>query len=157
VADWQSKAVRDPNIDFNQFSVQASDSFPLLTLSCVNGNTSAVDMLQIDRLTRIATSIVDRVEVRVDSNSTLVFFPDQHKININYNYYPQLESGIETITLMPSNDPGQAQFGKLVSQFINGYSGVVRVVTETSETQIEISLLGFTQAYLSMRTDCINS
>lgn len=157
LADWNTKVVRDPVADFSQYSLQASDNFPLITFSCVSFDASPFDVLQIDRLTRIESGTIQEIEIRVDSNLAMRFYPDQHKININYTYHVQLESGIETVTLVPSNDSGKNQFAELVRQFIDGYSGVAQVKTATNETQVEFSLMGFTQAYLAMRTACLSN
>jgi len=157
LADWQSSTVRDPSADISQFSVRASDDFPMLTLSCVTVNSTPVDMLQIDRLTRIDMGVIKSIEIRVDSSPAMIFYPDQHHIIIGYQYHPQLESGIETVAMTPVGDAGEIQFAQMVRQFIDGYKSVARVTTTKGESRVEFSLLGFTQAYLSARTACISS
>jgi len=157
VADWKTKVVSDPVTNFSQFSLQASDNFPLFTISCVSLDASPIDVLQIDRLTRIESGAIQEIEIRVDSNPVIRLFPDQHKINILYNYHAQLESGIETVTLVPANDSGENQFAELVRQFIDGNRGVAQVTTATSQMQVEFSLMGFTRAYLAMRTACLKN
>jgi len=156
LADWQTKVVRDPLTDFSQFSLRPSDDFPLFTFSCVSVAGSPIDILQIDRLSRVQSDDVEKIEIQVDDNPALIFFPDQYKINIAYNYHPQLESGIETVTLMPNGNSGEIQFVELVRQLIAGYNAVAWARTATRDTKIEFSLLGFTRAYLSMRTACLD-
>jgi len=157
LADWQSKTVGNPNTQFSQFSVQSSENFPIFTVSCVSAGASLVDMLQIDRLTRDAINVIERIEIQVDDNITMIFYPDQHKMRIGYSYYSQLESGIETVTLTPADDAGLVQFAEMTRQFIDGYSGVARVIATSSESEVQFSLLGFTREYLSMRSACLNN
>jgi len=113
-------------------------------------------MLQIDRLTRIQSVGIEEIEIRVDDNAPILFFPGQYKINSGYTYYPQLESGIETVTLIPSGDSAEIQFAELVRQLIDGFSAVASVKTVTVDTQVEFSLIGFTNGYLTMRTACLD-
>jgi len=156
-ADWQTNAVRDPTGELSQFSLRATDQFPLFSVSCVSINTAAIDMVQLDRLTRNAIGVIRQIEIRVDRNQAMIFFPDQHKINIAYTYHPQLESGIETVTMVPANVSGEIQFAELVRQFIEGNRSVVRVITDTGDTRVEFSLMGFTKAYLATRTACLEN
>jgi len=150
-ADWQSKAVRDLTGELSQFSLIASDDFPQFTLSCVSNGATLVDMLQINRLTLVAISDIERVEFRVDRNPLMIFYPDQHRINVAYQYHWQIKSGIETVTLMPSNESGEVQFSELVRQFIGGRRGTARVVSENAEREVSFSLMGFTQAHEKCR------
>ncbi len=156
-ADWQTKTVHDPLGELSQFSLRASDDFPTFTLSCVDIGASTVNLLQIDRLTLVAIDGVERIEFRVDRNPRMTFFPDQHKINVAYKYHWKIKSGIETVTLMPSNDSGEVQFAELVRQFIGGRRGTARVVSKTNEREVSFSLIGFTQAHSTMRTACVDN
>jgi len=156
LADWESNTVRDPTSDLAQFSVRSSDDFPMFTLSCVSNKPTLVDMLQVDRLTRVDTGAIEVIEVRVDSNSAMIFYPDQHNIIVGYQYHAQLESGIETVTMTPAGSSGEIQFAELIRQFIEGYKAVVQVKSAEGETRVAFSLLGFTQAYLAARTDCLS-
>lgn len=156
-ANWQSKAVRDLTGEISQFSLVASEDFPQFSLSCVNNGASPVDMLQINRLTLMAVNNIERVEFRVDRNPLMIFYPDQHRINVAYKYHWPIKSGIETVTLLPSNDSGEVQFSELVRQFIGGRRGTARVVSETAEREVSFSLMGFTRAHSAMRTACVDS
>ena len=157
LADWQTKAVRDPRGELRQFSLIASEGFPQFTLSCISSDASSVDLLQIDRLALVAIDGIERIEFRVDRNSPMIFLPDQHKINVAYKYHWHIRSGIETVTLMPSNDSGEVQFAELVRQFIGGRRGTARVISKNAEREVSFSLLGFTQAYSTMQRDCVSN
>ena len=157
LADWQTKAISDPLGELSQFSLRPSDDFPLFTFSCISVEESRIDMLQIDHLTRDGIDDIERIEIRVDANPSMIFFPDQHIINFTYQYYPQIEFGIETVTMIPSNGSGEVQFAELLRQFIGGRRGAARVVSSTEEKAVAFSLMGFTQAYLSMRTACLDA
>lgn len=157
LANWQSKVVIDPDTELHQYSLQAAGSFPLVTLSCISVNAIPVDMVQIDRLTKVETSRVERVEIRVDNNPVMVFYPDQHETNIAFNYYSRIETGIETVTMIASNESAKNLYGQLIGQFIKGNRSRARVVTDTGVIELNFSLLGFTKAYLPMRTACLNN
>lgn len=156
-ADWQTKAVHDPFGELSQFSLRASENFPIFTLSCIDTDASPVDLLQIDRLTLVPMNSIERIEFQVDSNPGMIFFPDQHRINVAYQYHWKIKSGIETVTLMPANDSGEIQFAELVRQFIRGRRATARVVSYISEREVSFSLIGFTQAQSNMQTACVDN
>jgi len=157
IADWEAAVVADAAGNVSQYSLRASDEFPMFTLSCVSGDALPVDMVQIDRLTASAFDKIERLEIQVDANPVMIFYPDQHKINIGFQYHQSIENGIETVTAIPADDSGEIQYAELIRQFIEGNRSIARVISASDQAQVSFSLAGFTRAYLPMRTACLES
>lgn len=143
-----------PDEQVNYYNVRATDEFPIFSMTCISANNAPLDMLHINRLTKEQVTSIQKIEIQVDRNPAIVLLPDQHQLDISFKFHQQIDTGIETVTLMPVTDAGKVQYTQLINQFFAGNNGTAKLVTSEKAIDINIPLIGFTKAYRPMRSAC---
>jgi len=156
-AQWLNKVLVDPKEDTSYYSLRTERDFPGVTLNCVSIDAVPFSILQIDRLTTVKSAPLERIEIKIDANQPIIFFPTQHKINTKYAFHNNIQTGIETVSLMSVSNSGDIQFAELVRQFIAGNRSTAKMISGNEVTEIDFSLIGFTAAFRPMRNACLEN